>query len=101
MKKVLLVAFLIGTCFNPLLAEPQRKKSKESVMLKAVVGSVIFCKQAQSLLISFNHYLENRNYITFKEYLKYQASLPLLAAIIGSIIAKQGLNDLDEIAQER
>ncbi len=108
MKKLLLAALLIGVSLhNPLSASPLkkisakslRKKSKESAILKAITGSIIFCIQGAQFLANLNSKSRSTSF-SFRIFFKQNALLPLLPLFIGVIIAKHGFDDLNEIAQK-
>ncbi len=86
MKKLLLAALLISASLpTPLTASAPRKKSKESAILRAIIGSFIFCVHSQKLL---THGLEK----------KYKSTL--LSLVFGTALAVHAFKELDEIAQK-
>ncbi len=109
MKKLLLATLLIGVSLpNPLSATPQkisakppRKKSKESTILKAIVGSMTFCTQASQFLQNLNSCISTNYPTTFSKFFKQNALVPLLPLVFGTALAVHAFKELDEIAQEK
>ncbi len=85
MKKLLLAVLLISASLpTPLTARAPRKKSKESAILRAIIGSFIFCTHSQNLLD--------------KKPLYKTSWFPLVFA---TVLATHAFKELDDIAQEK
>ncbi len=107
MQKNLLVALLLGISLSCSAAAqiprpPKHKKSKEIALIKAIGGGYIAVHHLNILLNLFIQPFQfadwNQDVIFYSRKLQTRASFML--SIIGAIIAKNGFNDLDEIAQK-
>ena len=107
MKKLLLAIALFGIALphsaaaEARTAQTKRKKSKEIALIKAIAGTYIAAHNANqflALLIQPFIYPEEGKELFFYSR-KMQTRASFILSIIGALVARKGLNDLDEIEQ--